>query len=68
MIYNSIPTTSGVSVDQILEQSHTTKTFDNSNGVSGFSFSMPYDIIYDGASYWIMDAYNHRVLKLNLSL
>ncbi len=68
MIYNSVPTTSGVSVDQILGQRHTTKTFDNSNGLSGFSFSMPYDIIYDGASYWIMDAYNHRVLKLNLSL
>lgn len=67
MVWNSIPTASGVSADHIIGQNLSTRSFVNYGGVSGVSYYIPYDIDFDGTYYWLTEAGNHRVIKLQLS-
>ncbi len=65
-IYNSIPTLNGPSVDSIIGQANATTLVIQRGGISAWTTSYPTDIICDGTSFWVIDRYDHRLVKLTL--
>lgn len=60
LIWNTVPTTSGVAADLVLGQSDFTSTGYNCTSVS---LNAPTKVFWHGANLWVADTGNHRVLR-----
>lgn len=65
LIWNSVPTTSGVPADIVLGQPDFTSDSCNNGGVSATSMCSPADVAFSGTKLLVSDAANNRVLIWN---
>ena len=60
LIWNTVPTTSGVAADLVLGQSDFTST---GYACTSVSLNAPTKVFWHGANLWVADTGNHRVLR-----
>ncbi len=65
LIWNSIPTTNGVSADIVVGQPDFTSSTANNGGISARTFDNPTTVISDGQKLLVSDRQNRRVLIWN---
>ena len=66
LIYNTIPTTNGVSADVVIGQANMTSSSSNRGGsVAVNTLASPSSVYSDGTKLYITDQYNNRVLIYN---
>lgn len=65
LIWNHIPTTNGASADLVLGQPDFASNTANNGGISASTLSSPRAVASDGNRFFVLDAFNNRVLIWN---